>query len=117
MTLKSQSNRNSGGKGFGDRKFDSLPTAKRDSLGSKQGTITLKKAVSKKAGDAASPASATASEAKLSGFQLWLAENRENLTSEYGADESQLNLKGLEVSKTIFSMNTLREDSIIFEHP
>ena len=96
MTLKSQSHRNSGGKGFGDRKFDSLP-AKRDSLGSKQGTITLKKpANSKKAGDAASPAS---SEAKLSGFQLWLAENRENLTSEYGADESQLNLKGLEVSE------------------
>ena len=96
MTLKSQSNRNSGGKGFGDRKFDSLP-AKRDSLGSKQGTITLKKpANSKKTGDTASPAS---SEAKLSGFQLWLAENRENLTSEYGADESQLNLKGLEVSE------------------
>eukprot|EP00095_Tigriopus_kingsejongensis_P011218 maker-scaffold1959_size23944-snap-gene-0.6 protein:Tk11218 transcript:maker-scaffold1959_size23944-snap-gene-0.6-mRNA-1 annotation:"wd repeat and hmg-box dna-binding protein 1" len=94
MTLKSQSSRNRGS--FGDRKFKPGTGIKVKPAFGKQSTIVLKKTVPAKdnGAQALSP---------LSGFQLWLAENRGQVAAicDSGTEDSAINIKGLEMWKQL----------------
>ncbi|XP_059096826.1 WD repeat and HMG-box DNA-binding protein 1-like [Tigriopus californicus] len=98
MTVKSQSTKNRGS--FGDRRIQQPSLKANKNPFGKQSTIVLKKTPNPgaKENDTASK-----SASPLSGFQLWLAENRSRLTelSESGIEDSAINIRGLEMWKEL----------------